>query len=102
MYDGKVLAQETTLLHHIFGGYERMQNVCTVCRNVSASFDPFSMLSVEMDEDITTLENALARCSPYHILFSAEQSCNLAFGCLCMRKCPFLMHPMSIHLFLED
>ncbi len=38
-----------------------MQNVCTVCCNVSASFDPFSMLSVEIDEDITTLEDALAR-----------------------------------------
>jgi ubiquitin C-terminal hydrolase len=102
LYDGKVLAQETTLLHHIFGGYERMQNVCTVCRNVSASFDPFSMLSVEMDEDITTLENALARCSPYHFLYPAEQFCTLPVGLFCTRKCPFLMHPMPIHPFFED
>lgn len=57
--------QETTLVHHVFGGYERMQNVCTVCGTVSACFDPFSMLSVEIDEDIATVEDALARCVLY-------------------------------------
>ena len=50
-------------MHHVFGGYERMQNVCTVCGTVSASFDPFSTLSVEVDEDIVSIEDALARCA---------------------------------------
>lgn len=55
------IVQETTLLHHIFGGYQRMQNVCTVCHNVSASFEPFVMLSVEMDAECSTIEETLAR-----------------------------------------
>jgi hypothetical protein len=53
--------QETTLLHHVFGGYQRTQNLCTLCGNVSASFEPFLMLSVEMDADCATIEDTLAR-----------------------------------------
>jgi hypothetical protein len=57
-------AQVTTVLHHIFGGYECMQNACCECGRASRSFAPFAQLSVDLEQQpgAATLEGALARC----------------------------------------
>ena len=56
------LAQETTVLHHIFGGYECMQNTCCECGGVSRSFAPFVQLSTDLEESgMASIEGALAR-----------------------------------------
>ena len=58
-------AQETTVLHHIFGGYECMQNACCECGRASRSFAPFAQLSVDLEEQpgAASVEGALARCA---------------------------------------
>ena len=60
-------AQETTLMHHIWAGYERMQNVCSVCGAASCCFAPFTTLPVEIEPDTRTLEDALARRACEHL-----------------------------------
>ena len=50
------------MLHHIFGGYECMQNTCCECGGVSRSHAPFAQLSVDLEESgMASVEGALAR-----------------------------------------
>ena len=50
---------ETTLVHHIFGGYLRSQVVCTQCHRASNTYDEFLDVSVVIAK-VNSLERALA------------------------------------------
>ncbi|NXW62737.1 UBP36 hydrolase, partial [Eurystomus gularis] len=42
--------QATTLVHQIFGGYLRSRVKCSVCKNVSDTYDPFLDLALEIGQ----------------------------------------------------
>ncbi|NXN97374.1 UBP36 hydrolase, partial [Rhinopomastus cyanomelas] len=42
--------QATTLVHQIFGGYLRSRVKCSVCKNVSDTYDPYLDLSLEIGQ----------------------------------------------------
>lgn len=52
--------QETTLLHHIFGGYKRGQTICGECHYASRVYEPVAELLVDVPLGSSTLEGALS------------------------------------------
>nr|XP_043629592.1 ubiquitin carboxyl-terminal hydrolase 18-like [Erigeron canadensis] len=52
-------SQETTLIHHIFGGRLQSQVICTKCNNVSNQFENMMDLTVEIHGDAASLEECL-------------------------------------------
>ncbi|NXF89072.1 UBP36 hydrolase, partial [Eubucco bourcierii] len=42
--------QATTLVHQIFGGYLRSRVKCSVCKNVSDTYDPYLDLALEIEQ----------------------------------------------------
>jgi len=53
-------AEETTIIHQIFGGYLRSQILCSVCGYKSNTFDPFSDLCLEI-KGVDSLVKALQK-----------------------------------------
>jgi ubiquitin carboxyl-terminal hydrolase 36/42 len=51
--------QETTLVHHVFGGYLRNQVACLRCDHVSKSYECSLSLPLEVPYRCTSLEAAL-------------------------------------------
>ncbi|TVU05509.1 hypothetical protein EJB05_48675 [Eragrostis curvula] len=62
------LAEETTLLQLIFGGYLRSKIRCSRCHSVSEQLERLLDLTVEIDGDISSLEEALERFTSTEIL----------------------------------
>lgn len=58
--------QETTLVHHLFGGYLRNQTLCLTCGALSKSYDCIVTLTLELPQRVHSLESALAK-------FTAEE-----------------------------
>ncbi|KAL1221439.1 Ubiquitin carboxyl-terminal hydrolase 19 [Cardamine amara subsp. amara] len=52
-------AQETTLIHYIFGGLLQSQVQCTACSNVSDQYENMMDLTVEIHGDAVSLEECL-------------------------------------------
>ncbi|GJN03802.1 hypothetical protein PR202_ga21282 [Eleusine coracana subsp. coracana] len=59
------LAEETTLVQLIFGGYLRSKIRCSRCHVSSEQSERILDLTVEIDGDISSLEEALERCKSY-------------------------------------
>ncbi|CAN8314977.1 unnamed protein product [Cochlearia groenlandica] len=53
--------KETTLIQYIFGGVLESQVQCTVCTNVSCKYENMMDLAVEIQGDVITLEQCLAK-----------------------------------------
>ncbi|CAN6217980.1 unnamed protein product [Urochloa humidicola] len=62
------LAEESTLVQLIFGGYLQSKIICTKCQFSSAHFERILDLTVEIDGDINTLEGALRRFTSSELL----------------------------------
>ncbi|ONM55555.1 Ubiquitin carboxyl-terminal hydrolase 17 [Zea mays] len=62
------LAEETTLVQFIFGGYLRSKIKCTKCQVISKHSERILDLTVEIDGDISTLDGALRRFTSSEIL----------------------------------
>jgi ubiquitin carboxyl-terminal hydrolase 36/42 len=62
------LPEETTLVQLIFGGYLRSKIKCTMCQGSSEQCERILDLTVEIDGDINTLEEALHRFTSTEIL----------------------------------
>ncbi|XP_021308154.1 ubiquitin carboxyl-terminal hydrolase 16 isoform X1 [Sorghum bicolor] len=62
------LAEETTLVHFIFGGYLRSKIKCTKCQVSSKQSERILDLTVEIDGDINTLDGALRRFTSSEVL----------------------------------
>ncbi|KAK3133561.1 hypothetical protein QOZ80_6AG0538070 [Eleusine coracana subsp. coracana] len=62
------LAEETTLMQLIFGGYLQSKIKCTNCQVSSEQFERILDLTVEIDGDIATLEDALRRFTSSEVL----------------------------------
>ncbi|KAF8781125.1 hypothetical protein HU200_001102 [Digitaria exilis] len=62
------LAEETTLVQLIFGGYLQSKIKCTKCQVSSAQSERILDLTVEIDGDINTLEGALHRFTSSEVL----------------------------------
>lgn len=52
-------SQETTLAHHLFGGYTRNSTTCTECDNVSQVFQSMSDLQLDIDPSMGSVEACL-------------------------------------------
>ncbi|XP_062195621.1 ubiquitin carboxyl-terminal hydrolase 17-like [Phragmites australis] len=61
-------ADETTLVQLIFGGYLRSKIKCTRCRGISEQCERMLDLTVEIDGDINSLEEALERFTSTEVL----------------------------------
>lgn len=53
--------QETTLVHHVFGGYLRSQVICCGCGGASRRYEAALDLQLEVPPAVDRLEDALAR-----------------------------------------
>ncbi|TVU09872.1 hypothetical protein EJB05_43369, partial [Eragrostis curvula] len=62
------LSEETTLMQLIFGGYLQSKIKCTNCQVSSKHFERILDLTVEIDGDISTLEEALCRFTSSEVL----------------------------------
>ncbi|TKW33560.1 hypothetical protein SEVIR_2G245500v4 [Setaria viridis] len=62
------LAEESTLVQLIFGGYLQSKIICTKCQVSSAQSERILDLTVEIDGDINTLEGALRRFTSSEVL----------------------------------
>uniref|UniRef100_A0A0A9CYI6 USP domain-containing protein n=1 Tax=Arundo donax TaxID=35708 RepID=A0A0A9CYI6_ARUDO len=62
------LAEETTLMQLIFGGYLQSKIKCTKCQFSSEQCERILDLTVEIDGDISTLEDALRRFTSSEVL----------------------------------
>ncbi|VAI75050.1 unnamed protein product [Triticum turgidum subsp. durum] len=62
------LAEETTLVQLIFGGYLRSKIKCTRCHISSEQYERMLDLTVEIDGDISSLEEALQRFTSTEVL----------------------------------
>ncbi|CAL5063980.1 unnamed protein product [Urochloa decumbens] len=62
------LAEESTLVQLIFGGYLQSKIICTKCQVSSAHSERILDLTVEIDGDINTLEGALRRFTSSELL----------------------------------
>lgn len=62
------LAEETTLVQLIFGGYLRSKIKCTRCHGSSEQSERMLDLTVEIDGDISSLEEALQRFTSTEVL----------------------------------
>ncbi|XP_062193160.1 ubiquitin carboxyl-terminal hydrolase 17-like [Phragmites australis] len=62
------LAEETTLVQLIFGGYLHSKIKCTKCQVSSEQHERILDLTVEIDGDISTLEDALRRFTSSEVL----------------------------------
>ncbi|KAL6859084.1 hypothetical protein ACP4OV_018086 [Aristida adscensionis] len=62
------LAAETTLVQLIFGGYLRSKIKCSRCHVSSEQCEPMLDLTVEIDGDISSLEEALERFTSTEVL----------------------------------
>uniref|UniRef100_J3MY95 USP domain-containing protein n=2 Tax=Oryza brachyantha TaxID=4533 RepID=J3MY95_ORYBR len=62
------LPEETTLVQLIFGGYLRSKIKCTKCQGSSEQCERILDLTVEIDGDINTLEEALHRFTSTEVL----------------------------------
>ncbi|KAJ1399537.1 Zinc finger, MYND-type [Sesbania bispinosa] len=62
------LAEETTLVGHTFGGYLRSKIKCLRCLGKSERYERMMDLTVEIDGDIGTLEEALGQFTAPEIL----------------------------------
>ncbi|KAJ6804059.1 ubiquitin carboxyl-terminal hydrolase 19-like [Iris pallida] len=51
--------QETTLIHHIFGGHLQSQVICTKCNTISNRYENMMDLAVEIHGDAESLEECL-------------------------------------------
>ncbi|PWZ14490.1 Ubiquitin carboxyl-terminal hydrolase 17 [Zea mays] len=69
------LAEETTLVQFIFGGYLRSKIKCTKCQVISKHSERILDLTVEIDGDISTLDGALRRFTSSEIL-DGDNRCN--------------------------
>ncbi|OEL24021.1 Ubiquitin carboxyl-terminal hydrolase 17 [Dichanthelium oligosanthes] len=58
-------AEETTLVQMIFGGYLRSKIKCSRCHVTSEQCERMLDLTVEIDGDISSLDEALVRCKSY-------------------------------------
>ena len=54
-------SQETTLVHHVFGGYLRSQVVCCGCGAASRRYEAALDLQLEVPAGVDRLEDVLAR-----------------------------------------
>ncbi|CAM0911415.1 unnamed protein product [Alopecurus aequalis] len=62
------LAEETTLVQLIFGGYLRSKIKCTRCHVSSEQYERMLDLTVEIDGDISSLEEALQRFTSTEVM----------------------------------
>lgn len=53
--------QETTLVHHVFGGYLRSQVICSGCGGASRRYEAALDLQLEVPPAVDRLEDALVR-----------------------------------------
>lgn len=60
--------EETTLIHHIFGGLLQSQVTCKQCRHQSNSYEIMMDLTVEINRNVRSLEDALAQFSAHEFL----------------------------------
>jgi ubiquitin carboxyl-terminal hydrolase 36/42 len=52
-------SRETTLLHHVYGGYVRRQTLCDSCGHASRTFEHCLGLMIEMPGGVGSVEGAL-------------------------------------------
>jgi ubiquitin carboxyl-terminal hydrolase 36/42 len=63
-----VSVQQTSLIHHIFGGYLQSQVKCMQCLHESNRYEPMMDLAVEIQGDIKSLEGALTQFTGTELL----------------------------------
>ncbi|CAM6039740.1 unnamed protein product [Sphagnum compactum] len=72
--------QETTLIHHIFGGHLQSQVKCIQCLHESNRYEPMMDLLVDIQGNVKSLEDALAQFTDTELLDGANKykcdSCN--------------------------
>ncbi|CAK9206989.1 unnamed protein product [Sphagnum troendelagicum] len=65
--------QETTLIHHIFGGRLQSQVKCTQCLYESNRYEPMMDLLVDIQGNVKSLEDALAQFTDTELLDGANK-----------------------------
>ncbi|XP_074240380.1 ubiquitin carboxyl-terminal hydrolase 17-like protein 6 [Saimiri boliviensis] len=76
-------AEDTTLIHQIFGGYWRSQIQCLHCHGTSDTFDPYLDIALDI-EAAQSVEQALQ-----HLVKPEELNGENAYHCgICLQKVP--------------
>uniref|UniRef100_A0A383WM21 ubiquitinyl hydrolase 1 n=1 Tax=Tetradesmus obliquus TaxID=3088 RepID=A0A383WM21_TETOB len=106
-YGGKerfdMRTQETTLVHHVFGGYLRSQVVCGGCGAASRRYEACLDLQLEVPGGVDRLEDALARHTAEEVLDGDNRYACDGCGrrCRACRSTRFEVAPNSLVLCLK-
>ncbi|KAH9566197.1 hypothetical protein CY35_04G118400 [Sphagnum magellanicum] len=65
--------QETTLIHHYFGGCLQSQVKCIQCLHESNRYEPMMYLLVDIQGNVKSLEDALAQFTDTELLDGANK-----------------------------
>eukprot|EP00878_Enallax_costatus_P006492 GHUV01006806.1.p1 GENE.GHUV01006806.1~~GHUV01006806.1.p1 ORF type:complete len:820 (+),score=282.32 GHUV01006806.1:139-2598(+) len=106
-YGGKerfdMRTQETTLVHHVFGGYLRSQVICGGCGGASRRYEAALDLQLEVPPAVDKLEDALARHTADEVLDGENRyACDdCRQGCRATRSTRFEVAPNTLVLCLK-